>query len=274
MALEVPRRSVLRDLDFLNYRMRRTSHGGRLSPVLRREAEAVARRAAEVYPDLVDEARRFYEVSRTGNLANTQRASFVLRNEIRRRVRPEPEFFALRTRISQLEGENETLRDMVEAVSRDKQENAVKKFEAAKNRVFVIMPFDHDFDDVWLGAIRQASEDGGFASLRVDQVSLSSWITDDVEEFIDKSNTIIADITGSNPNVMFELGFALAKGKDAIIISQHRETDKVPFDISGIRRIEYQNSWQGVEDLARKIKGYLQSTLEIQKQRKTKKSKS
>jgi len=178
-------------------------------------------------------------------------------------------------RIAELEAEVETLRKQLEAEhpeeSEDEQNNMVKKFNSSKNRVFVIMPFSPDFDDVWNGGIKRACLENDSAALRVDQVSLSSWITDDVEEYIKKSYVVIADVTGSNPNVMFELGYALAKSKDPIIIMQTQGSDKVPFDISGMRRIEYEDSWQGIEQLAKDLKKYLVMTFSKQKKRKTRK---
>jgi len=205
----------------------------------------------------------------------------AIRNAEHRRMLPErdfihegmPELRFAQQRILELETELEKSRERIEAGQlepEDEYENTVKKFNASKNRVFVIMPFNPDFDDVWNGAIKRACQDNGFTPLRVDQVSLSSWITADVQEFIEKSTTVIADITGSNPNVLFELGYALAKAKDPIILCQRQDSGKVPFDISGIRRLEYIDSWQGIEQLTKDLKRFLLHTLDKQKQRRRK----
>lgn len=184
------------------------------------------------------------------------------------------ELMVAHTRISQLETELGQLRKERPVGGADENEdefeNMVKKFNDSKNRVFVIMPFNDEFDDVWVGGIKKACL-GDFAPLRVDQISLSSWITDDVEEYIDKSTTVVADVTGNNPNVMFELGYALGRKKDPIIIVQPQEPGKVPFDISGIRHLEYADSWQGIEALAKNLRKFLTATSEKQK---TKGSKS
>jgi len=260
----------------LSHLVRAGSKKGRIPPRLvssiERIAYAVQRRSRDPYTSrVVDELIR---VARTGDAERTDRYLRVLRNQIRRPSYPEPLTLELRSRVNQLESENVELRTQLEVANRDKQENAVKKFIASKNPVFVIMPFDQEFNDVWTGGIRRACDDCGFASLRVDQVSLSSWITDDVEEYIQKSKTVISDVTNNNSNVMFELGYAMAKEKDPIIISQHRESEKVPFDIAGIRRLEYHNTWQGIEILARKLKEYLQATSELQTKRESKSSKT
>ena len=69
---------------------------------------------------------------------------------------------------------------------------------------------------------------------------------------------------------MFELGYAIAKKKDIIIISQalSQDQEKIPFDILGIRRLPYQNSWHGIEDLMKTLKGFIKYTIDLQKQRK------
>lgn len=178
-------------------------------------------------------------------------------------------------RVKELEAEVQKLREQLreetpeeeEEEVESEQEDAVKRYNKSKNRVFVIMPFSPDFDDVWNGGIKRACEENGFAALRVDQVSLSSWITDDVKEFVKMSTTVIADVTRNNPNVMFELGYALGRGKDPIIVCQP-PSEKIPFDISGIRHLEYQDSWQGIEQLSKNLKKFLLSTQEKQKKRK------
>jgi len=74
------------------------------------------------------------------------------------------------------------------------------------------------------------------------------------------TNTIITDITGNNPNVIFELGWALAKGKTPIIIRQKDDNQPVPFDIQNYRHIKYVDSWSGVESLCKQITKFLKST--------------
>ncbi len=135
-----------------------------------------------------------------------------------------------------------------------------KQFKAADKRVFVIMPFAPEFDDVWHGAIERACHESKFVPLRVDEISLSKVITDDMKECIGLAQTVIADITGSNPNVMFELGWAMANGRALVVIRQAGDEQRVPFDVYGIRRIEYADSWSGVEKLRQDIKRFLQET--------------
>ena len=153
------------------------------------------------------------------------------------------------------------------------QEDLLKKYKAAEKRVFVIMPFESLFEDIWKGGIKMACDSEGFVSLRVDEISLSSWINEDIEEYIEKADVVIADITGNNPNVMFELGWALAKGKKPIIIRQYETPEEVPFDVYGLRRISYKTTWSGIEELRKDICKYIKATADALKTEKEKREK-
>ena len=56
-------------------------------------------------------------------------------------------------------------------------------------------------------------------------------------EHINKARFIIADCTGRNPNVFYELGIAHTIGKKVFLCAQKRKD--FPFDISAIRSYEY-----------------------------------
>jgi hypothetical protein len=126
---------------------------------------------------------------------------------------------------------------------------------AAEKAVFVIMPFAPEFTDVWKGGIQRAAQAEGFTPIRVDMINRSSNITDDIVSSIEKCRLAIVDVTNNNPNVMFELGYAIAKDKKNIIISQ--SADFLPFDIRNIRTIVYANTWSGVEELKGRIQEFL-----------------
>jgi len=124
-----------------------------------------------------------------------------------------------------------------------------------ESTVFVIMPFNPEFNDVWKGGILRAAKAESFVPIRVDMINRSTNITEDIVESIAKCRLAIVDVTGNNPNVMFELGYAMAKDKQNIIISQ--SVDYLPFDIRNIRTIVYSNTWNGIEELRGKIQEFL-----------------
>jgi hypothetical protein len=139
--------------------------------------------------------------------------------------------------------------------------------------VFIIMPFSADFTDVWKGGIQKAAQAESFKPIRVDMINASTDITDDIVSSIERCHLAIVDVTNNNPNVMFELGYAIAKSKRNIIISQ--SADFLPFDIRNIRTIVYSNPWSGIEELKSRLQEFLKDSAHSKNsKRKTRNSKS
>jgi hypothetical protein len=86
---------------------------------------------------------------------------------------------------------------------------------------FVMMPFRAEFDDVYsIVTDSIAAVDESMNVIRLDEVRAAGSITQDLVEMIRKSTLCLADVTGANPNVMWEVGFAAALGKPVIAITQ------------------------------------------------------
>jgi len=62
---------------------------------------------------------------------------------------------------------------------------------------------------------------------------------------------VVADLTGRNQNVMYELGIVNAMGKDTVLLSQ--DVEDVPFDIRSQRVLIYQPSLKGMHELKRRL---------------------
>lgn len=101
---------------------------------------------------------------------------------------------------------------------------------------FVLMPFDETFIAAW-NYIKSINLEGIIVK-RADDISSAGVIIEQVFEAIDDARVVIADCTGLNPNVMYELGYAHAKNKDTIIITRE-EPEVLPFDIRHRRIIRY-----------------------------------
>jgi hypothetical protein len=80
---------------------------------------------------------------------------------------------------------------------------------------------------------------------------------EDVWTGILSAKVIIADITGRNPNVFYELGVAI--GKDVIIITQN--LDDIPFDINRYRCIQYEDNADGYDKLESELLKHLASRI-------------
>jgi len=67
-----------------------------------------------------------------------------------------------------------------------------------------------------------------------------SSIVEDIKNQIAEAHFGIADITGNNPNVLWELGLMIGYGKPVIILKDQTDTEETPFDLYGRYRITYQ----------------------------------
>src|SRR4051794_30347667 len=98
------------------------------------------------------------------------------------------------------------------------------------------MPFDQQ-QVAWEFEIRPGIEAAGFRPVRIDQIETSDLLVSTIWSAIRDSGAIVADLTGKNPNVFYELGLAHALGKPTILITQ--SIDDVPFDLRHSRIIRY-----------------------------------
>jgi hypothetical protein len=103
--------------------------------------------------------------------------------------------------------------------------------------VFVLMPFSSDFDDIYQLGIKPACNNAGAYAERIDDQLFQESILDRVYNQISKADIILADMTGRNPNVFYEVGYAHALGKSVILLTQNK-TD-IPFDLLHYPHIIY-----------------------------------
>jgi hypothetical protein len=114
------------------------------------------------------------------------------------------------------------------------------------HRAFVLMPFAAEFDDVFLHIIRTPLTEISFETLRAADASSSRNIMHDVIQGIFDADLVIADLTGANPNVYYELGIAHAFGKKVVLLTQ--DIDEVPFDLRAYRVVTYSTHFARVEE--------------------------
>src|SRR6185312_13743333 len=85
-----------------------------------------------------------------------------------------------------------------------------------------------------------------------DDVFKPSDILVDIWQSINVADFVIADISGRNPNVLYELGIAHTLAKPVLIISKN--ADDIPIDLSTRRVILYgQNGVRWHKDLEAKV---------------------
>jgi nucleoside 2-deoxyribosyltransferase len=114
---------------------------------------------------------------------------------------------------------------------------------------FVLMPFSPAFDDIYKLGIKETAESIGLIAQRVDEQIYQDSILERIYRQIDVADLIIADMSGQNPNVFYEVGYAHAKGKLCVLIT--KDQADIPFDLKHHRHIIYGSS---ITDLKKQLK--------------------
>lgn len=111
-----------------------------------------------------------------------------------------------------------------------------------KKKCFVISPIGEEgsevrrrADQILRHVVSPAAEACGFETVRADQIAEPGLITTQIIQHIIDDPLVIADLTGSNPNVFYELAVRHAIRKPLVQIIQKNE--KIPFDVAGMRTI-------------------------------------
>ena len=126
-----------------------------------------------------------------------------------------------------------------------------RRFNLSSNRCFVIMPFTPDWSArVYSRVIRPILEGCGLEVIRADDM-FGHDIMEDIWRGINESLVVLADVTGRNANVFYELGIAHTLGKRTIILTQ--DDRDVPFDIARYRYIRYADNLDGYDLLQKQL---------------------
>lgn len=106
---------------------------------------------------------------------------------------------------------------------------------------FVIQPFDKGNDKRFKDTIKPAIEAAGLRPYRVDKDPATQVPIESIEKHIRDARVCLADITTDNPNVWYEVGFAVASGKHVLLICENRR-ERFPFDIRHRNVLRYDTS--------------------------------
>ncbi|MDQ3816463.1 MAG: hypothetical protein M3362_02080 [Acidobacteriota bacterium] len=117
------------------------------------------------------------------------------------------------------------------------------------------MPFLPALRPVYDDHIRKLALEMGLTVGRADDFFSTGSIVQEIWSAINQALIVIADCTGRNPNVFYEIGIAHTLGKNTVLMTQSIED--VPFDLRHLRVITYEYTPRGMVDFEHK----LQSTL-------------
>jgi len=131
-------------------------------------------------------------------------------------------------------------------------------------RCFVMQPFDGGtFDKRYEDVYAPAIQDADLEPYRVDRDPSVSIPIDDIESGIRNSEICLADITKDNPNVWFELGFAIAVPREVVLVCSDERNTRFPFDVQHRNILRYKTESKSDFDklrseIAERIRGVLE----------------
>jgi nucleoside 2-deoxyribosyltransferase len=109
---------------------------------------------------------------------------------------------------------------------------------------FVLMPFDKAFGDIYKLGIKETATNLDMLAERVDEQIFREGILERIYCQIEVADLIVADMSGQNPTVFYEVGYAHAKGKLCILMTKNAA--HIPFDLKHHRHIVYGSSIDGL----------------------------
>ena len=127
-----------------------------------------------------------------------------------------------------------------------------------KKSCFSIMPFDERFEDIDQ-IIAESAQECGFEYIRGDRRLQPGSILPQIMHDIRQASVVVADITGHNPNVFYELGIAhQLKGPERVVILT-QSTDDSPYDVHEFRQFCYQHNKAGRAALRKMLPSFLKA---------------
>ena len=134
-------------------------------------------------------------------------------------------------------------------------------------KCFIITPIGNDtdpirrhVDGVFDAAIAPVLNEYSYEPLLPHRLAIPGSINKQIVQMIHDSDLVIANLTGKNPNVMYELALRHCFGTPAIMIAE--KGTELPFDINNQRTIFYVNDAQGVLNLQASLREVLETLKE------------
>lgn len=97
--------------------------------------------------------------------------------------------------------------------------------------------------EMWTKVFSPACEQFGLQVVRADKIADPGELPDQIFTYLRDAEIVVADVSGGNPNVMYELG--LRHSKHSITL-QVGEYGRLPFDVQSIRTIQFVRNEMGL----------------------------
>ena len=131
-------------------------------------------------------------------------------------------------------------------------------------KCFVMMPFAEDYDDVYQAIKRAGERAGGIDCFRLDDERPGGRILSRLFDALGDTDLCVADLSDNRPNVMWELGYAMARDQHPILLT--RQGQSLPFDLHDMHQIPYDRS-RLVQTLERPLADSLRDSVNLIQQR-------
>lgn len=117
-------------------------------------------------------------------------------------------------------------------------------------------------DNVFNHLISSVCSDLGFTTIRADRINKSGLIIDDIFNYLDHAELVIADVTSNNANVFLEIGYRLKTQLPIILIRDKSVHEEFPFDISNNRIMLYDLMPAGLDYSKKLLSDYIANSLD------------
>ena len=136
---------------------------------------------------------------------------------------------------------------------------ATKGAEPPKKPCFVIAPIGEEgsevrkkSDEVLEYLIKRPLEPLGYDAQRADEIHQPGLITLQILERVIDADIVVADLSGGNPNVFYELAIRDATQKAVVLLYDQDGEAPLPFDVAQMRVVPYSHSdhalWEGAKE--------------------------
>lgn len=113
-------------------------------------------------------------------------------------------------------------------------------------------------DKVLKYLIEPVCREQDFEVVRSDKINATDKIDETIINYLKTAELVIIDMSEHSPNVFYEFGYRHATGKPFIPI-RTKTSEKIPFDVSTLRTIEFTTEVDDIEQAKRQLKETIKS---------------